>query len=113
MYAIRSYYEKGLAAQYAKAPSILNEPGMSVAMKMDQNYWLVVEPLFSTSLAKWSGMLPATALQTMIRTGNMISGKGAGDGADRPHSLPLTVVWPTQPQGMEIRVSFVLRNNFV
>lgn len=100
--------QKGLAAQYAKAPSILNEPGMSVAMKMDQNYWLVVEPLFSTSLAKWSGMLPATALQTLIRTGNMITGKGGDEGAERPHTVPLAVVWPTQPQGMEIRAAFVL-----
>ncbi len=107
--------QKGLAAQYAKAPSILNEPGMSVAMKLDQNYWLVVEPLFSTSLAKWSGMLPATALDTLTRTGNMITGRvpgGAQDagegGAARPHVLALSVSWPSQPQGVTVRAAFVL-----
>ncbi|EPR38666.1 hypothetical protein dsx2_0475 [Desulfovibrio sp. X2] len=95
--------QKGLAAQYEKFPGILNEPGTSVALKIDQNYWLAVEPLFSTSLAKWSGVFPETALTTLTRTGNMIT-----RASDRAHSLLLAVTWPGRPQGAEILASFVL-----
>lgn len=103
--------QKALAAQHAKAPQILNTPGVSVALKLDQNYWLVLDPLFVTSLAKWSGLLPDTVLQTLTRTGNMITAPAAsGEGKDavRSHALPLAVTWPSQPGGLELSAAFVL-----
>ncbi|WP_029893801.1 hypothetical protein [Desulfohalovibrio reitneri] len=95
--------QRGLANQYARAEGILNEPGKSVACKLDPNYYLAVEPLFTSSLAKWAGVFPKRALNSLVRTGNLLS-----RGEDREHVLRMRVVWPARPEGMEIRAAFVL-----
>lgn len=98
--------QKGLAARYAKDSGVLNAPGSAVACKIDQNYWLVVEPLFSQSLAAWSGVAPEAALETLVRTGNMIS-RAEADGS-RSHTLRLRVSWPSRPEGLDVEAGFVL-----
>lgn len=69
---------QALGRHYAASPSILNVPGVSAALKIDPFYYLALRPLFGELLGKWAGVAPSRAEETLLRTGNMVSGPGLG-----------------------------------
>ncbi|MHC1713043.1 MAG: hypothetical protein AB9872_12930 [Solidesulfovibrio sp.] len=73
---ILSRMEQALGRHFAQSPSILNVPGVSVALKIDPFYYLALRPTFGELLGKWAGVPPARAEETLLRTGNMVLGPG-------------------------------------
>lgn len=94
--------QKGLGRAFRESPLVVGVPGVSVAVKIDPNYYLAVMPAFLSRVAEWSGMFPDTAEEVLTRTGNLITG---ADGACR---TPLTVVWGTPPISRRVNAAFVL-----
>ncbi len=68
--------ERALGRHYAEAPSIINVPGVSVALKIDPLYYLALRPAFGELLGKWAGVTPSRAEETLGRTGNLVLGPG-------------------------------------
>ena len=66
--------EMGLGRQYAAAPSLLNVPGVSAALKVDPFYYLALRPLFFELLGKWAAVPPWRVVETFSRTGNLVLG---------------------------------------
>ena len=66
--------EEALGRHYRESPSILNVPGVSVALKLDPYYYLALRPMFGELLGKWAGVTPARAEETLVRTGNLALG---------------------------------------
>ncbi len=95
--------QKSLAMQYDRDCEILNRPGVSVACKIDQNYYIVVEPLFSRTVGGWTGVVPEVVLDTLVRTGNMITRN-----EDRAYQMTLHLTWRGREQGLETCCAFVL-----
>ncbi|MEF2145825.1 MAG: hypothetical protein V3573_10290 [Desulfovibrionaceae bacterium] len=92
--------QKALARSCEADPALLNLPGRSVACKVDPLYYLVVQPLFNESLARWAGLLPRHVTETLVRTGMYIS-----RGPEREHVLTLSVTWGGR--WMNVRASFL------
>lgn len=65
--------QRGLGRAFEAEPWILNLPGKSVACKLDQYYYLAVMPAFAEKLARYSGLLPESVVETLVRTGNLIT----------------------------------------
>jgi len=100
---ILNQIQKGLGKAYQRLNAVLNVPGTSVAVKIDPHYYLAVMPGFVKHLAKWSGRLPNTMEETLLRSGNMPSA-----GTERRHILPLAVLWGEPPERRDIKAAFVL-----
>jgi len=100
---ILNQIQKGLGKAYRRLNAVLNAPGTSVAVKIDPHYYLAVMPGFVKHLAKWSGRLPGTIEETLLRSGNMLSA-----GNPRHHTLPLAVLWGEPPEQRDINAAFVL-----
>ena len=73
---ILSRLEQALGRHYAHTPSILNVPGVSVALKIDPFYYLALRPAFGELLGKWAAVPPARVEETLSRTGNLVLGPG-------------------------------------
>lgn len=80
--------QKALGKAFTDEPWILNMPGKSIACKIDHLYYLVVMPAFVEQLGRYGGMFPDQVLESLIKTGNMITKAPQRD----PH-IPLTVSW--------------------
>ena len=80
---ILSRLEKGLGRHFAESPSIVNVPGVSVALKIDPFYYLVLRPAFFELLGKWAAVPPARVEETLARTGNLVLGP-ARKGYEKP-----------------------------
>jgi len=65
---------EALGRHYRESPTILNVPGVSVALKIDPFYYLALRPSFGELLGKWAGVAPARVEETLARTGNLILG---------------------------------------
>lgn len=94
---------RALAMQYDRECDVLNRPGVSLACKIDQNYYLVVEPLFSRTIAGWCAVKPDVVLETLKRTGNMVT-----CGTDREHKIALSLTWRGRDREIEAQCGFVL-----
>ncbi|MBU1002146.1 MAG: hypothetical protein KKE73_06450 [Proteobacteria bacterium] len=94
--------QKGLGKAYRDSALILGIPGVSVAVKIDPQYYLAVMPAFMSRVAEWGGMFPDTAEQALIRTGNLITGHQG------THLTQVTVVWGSPPISRRINASFIL-----
>ncbi|MFO8033412.1 MAG: hypothetical protein R6U22_12835 [Desulfohalobiaceae bacterium] len=95
--------QRHLAQQYLKDQGILNQPGVSAACKIDPFHYLVLEPSFFLSLAKWSGYRPLLIQETLLRTGNLLRL------ADREDfSVDLSVTWDPDMHPLRIKAGFVL-----
>lgn len=94
--------QKGLGKAYRDSALVLGIPGVSVAVKIDPQYYLAVMPAFLSRVAEWSGMFPDTAEQALIRTGNLITG------IQGSHQTQVTVVWGSPPISRRVNASFVL-----
>ena len=68
--------EKALGRHFADSPSILNVPGVSVALKIDPFYYLALRPAFFELLGKWAAVPPSRVEETLARTGNIVLGPG-------------------------------------
>lgn len=68
--------ERALGEHYQNSSYILGVPGTSLALKVDPFYYLALQPGFVKYLARWAGMFPARAAQTLLKTGNMLSDAG-------------------------------------
>lgn len=78
--------QRALACAFEASGEFINRPGSSAAFKIDPDYYLAQLPQFVEDLSSITGILPESVLDTLIRTGNLVS-----RGPDRAHSLPLTV----------------------
>jgi len=80
--------QKGLASGYQSSPGVLNTPGQSLMCKVDPDYYLALEPIFTEILARWAISFPQGVLETLVHTGNLVFCKPLGT-----HIIPLTVSW--------------------
>lgn len=80
--------QKAIGKGFAEEPWILNIPGKSVACKIDQYYYLAVMPGFAEQLGKLGGMFPDKVIESLVRTGNLIT-----KSPERNPLLGLTVSW--------------------
>jgi len=71
---ILSRLEQAIGRRFAQSPTILNVPGVSVALKLDPFYYLALRPAFCELLGKWAAVPPSRVEETLIRTGNMVVG---------------------------------------
>lgn len=78
--------QRALAAAFEASGEFLNRPGSSAAFKIDPDYYLAQLPQFVEDLSSITGILPETVLDTLIRTGSLVS-----RGPERAHALSLTV----------------------
>ena len=67
---------EALGRHFAASPSIINVPGVSVALKIDPFYYLVLRPTFFELLGKWAAVPPTRVEETLARTGNLVLGPG-------------------------------------
>lgn len=99
--------QKGLAQAYQDSPQVLNLPGQSVACKVDPDYYLALEPVFTVLMARWAVSFPEAVLETLTHTGNVIVCKPLST-----HVIPLSVTWDGQDfevQAMFLQADFVDR----
>ncbi|EGB13237.1 hypothetical protein DND132_0019 [Pseudodesulfovibrio mercurii] len=82
------HLQKALGRAFAAEPWLLNLPGRSVACKIDQFYYLAVMPGFLETLGRLGGMFPDQVLETLVKTGNLIT-----KSPERDPLIPLTVSW--------------------
>jgi hypothetical protein len=92
--------QKTLGKAFANEPWILNMPGKSVACKIDHLYYLAIMPAFVEQLGRSGGLFPDHVLESLIKTGNMIT-----KAPQRDPLLSLTVGWGTRP--VTIKAAFV------
>ncbi|WP_207262499.1 hypothetical protein [Desulfovibrio sp. Huiquan2017] len=83
-----NHLQRALGRAFADEPWLLNMPGRSVACKIDQYYYLAVMPGFLETLGRLGGMFPDQVLETLVRTGNLITRH-----PERDPRLALTVSW--------------------
>lgn len=93
--------QKGLAQAYRDSPQVLNVPGQSVACKVDPEYYLALEPVFTEILARWAVSFPESVLETLKRTGNVVVCKPLST-----HIIPLSVTW--DGRDFEVQAMFLL-----
>ncbi len=72
--ALLSRMEEALGRHYRQSPSLVNVPGVSVALKIDPFHCLALRPAFGELLGKWAGMAPSRAEEALVRTGNLTLG---------------------------------------
>lgn len=93
--------QKGMAQAYRQSQSVLNVPGQSVACKVDPNYYLALEPVFTEIMARWAVTFPQNVLETLSHTGSVVVCRPMGT-----HIIPLTVTWGGRDY--EIQAAFLL-----
>ncbi len=93
--------QKGLAQAYRESPQVLNVPGQSVACKVDPEYYLALEPVFTEVMARWAVSFPESVLETLTRTGNVVVCKPLST-----HVIPLSVSWGGRD--FEVQAMFLL-----
>jgi hypothetical protein len=92
--------QKGLASGYSGSPQAINAPGKSLACKIDPDYYLALEPIFSEILSRWAVSFPQGVLDTLTHTGNLVFCKPMNT-----HIIPLTVNW--EGQDYEVQAAFL------
>jgi hypothetical protein len=90
--AIADTIQEELGRRFRASSDLLNRPGRSVACKVDPWYCLAPYPAFVQVAARWAGRLPSAAETALVKTGNLITGRGAGE-----HAITLRLTWPGVP----------------
>ena len=93
--------QKGLASAFQATPEVVNVPGQSLICKVDPEYYLALEPIFTEIMARWAVSFPENVLETLARTGNMVVCKPLST-----HIIPLTVNWGGRD--FEVQAAFLL-----
>jgi len=78
--------QKGLASGYQSSPTVLNIPGQSLMCKVDPDYYLALEPIFTEILSRWAISFPQGVQETLVHTGNLVYCKPLNT-----HIIPLTL----------------------
>ena len=97
--------QKGLASGYQQSPQVINVPGQSLVCKVDPDYYLALEPIFTEILARWAVSFPQGVLETLVHTGNLVFCKPLST-----HIIPLTLSWGGKD--FEVQAAF-LQADFV
>jgi hypothetical protein len=97
--------QKGLASGFQQSPQVVNVPGQSLVCKIDPDYYLALEPIFTEILARWAVSFPQGVLETLMHTGNLVFCKSIGT-----HIIPLTLNW--DGKDFEVQAAF-LQADFV
>ena len=97
--------QKGLASGYQQSPNVLNVPGQALACKIDPDYYLALEPIFTEILARWAVSFPQGVLETLVHTGSLVFCH-----AMNTHIIPLTLNW--EGRDYEVQAAF-LKADFV
>ena len=93
--------QKGLAQAYQQSPEVINVPGQSLVCKVDPEYYLALEPIFTEIMSRWAVSFPESVLETLTRTGNVVVCKPLST-----HIIPLTVTWGGRD--FEVQAAFLL-----
>lgn len=93
--------QKGLASGYKQSPQVINVPGQALACKVDPNYYIALEPVFTEILARWAVSFPQGVQDTLVHTGSLVFCK-----AMNTHMIPLTVNW--DGRDYEVHAAFLL-----
>jgi len=97
--------ERALGEHYQGSSYILGVPGTSLALKVDPFYYLAIQPGFIKYLARWAGMFPERAAQTLLKTGNMLS-----DAGHTIYTTPVRVYAEGTSETSTVGASFILAN---
>jgi len=97
--------QKGLASGYQQSPQVINVPGQSLVCKVDPDYYLALEPIFTEILARWAVSFPQGVQETLVHTGNLVFCEPFNT-----HIIPLTLTW--DDKDFEVQAAF-LRADFV
>lgn len=92
--------QKGLASGYAGSPQAINVPGQSLACKVDTDYYLALEPVFTEILSRWAVSFPQAVQETLVHTGSMVFCRPLST-----HIIPLTVNW--EGRDFEVQAAFL------
>jgi hypothetical protein len=92
--------QKGLAEGYRQSPEVFNVPGRSLMCKVDPDYYIALEPVFTEILSRWAVGFAQGVQQTLVRTGSMVFCK-----AMNTHIIPLTMNW--EGKDFEVHAAFV------
>lgn len=97
--------QKELAKRYELNNTILNVPGKSIACKVDENYYLILYPLFIEYLCKICGILPNSLTETLIKTGNLIV-----DPVTKDFCRLVEVRWTLDMMPIRVKAGFVVNS---
>ncbi len=64
--------ERSLATHVKTTPTLLNTPGMSIALKLDPFYYIVLHEPCIRLLSKWCAIKPENIETALVKTGVMI-----------------------------------------
>ena len=93
--------QKALGQAYQQTPGVINVPGQSLVCKVDPDYYLALEPIFTEIMSRWAVSFPESVLETLTRTGNVVVCKPLST-----HIIPLTVNWGGRD--FEVQAAFLL-----
>ncbi len=94
--------QRVLGEKYRLDDQILNVPGFSMACRIDEHYFLALEPLLLKNLGTWSAVLPSRVLKALIKTGNILTCP-----PDREHMVALRTTWEGLGRFVRIKACFV------
>ncbi len=95
--------QAGLGNGYLEDNQILNVPGVSIAFKLDPNYYLAPISLFTKRLAYLSAKTPTKVRSALINTGNLITRNKT-----REYTLNVAVTWPGLSKPVPIQAGFIV-----
>ena len=81
--------QKALVRRFLEQPSIINVPGRSPVVRLDQFYYLALYPDFPELLGKIARIPADTVNDVLTRTGSLVTRR-----EQRRPSLRLRLVWP-------------------
>jgi len=99
--------QRVVGEQFRQESDILNVPGVSMACRIDEHYFLALESMLLKKLGMWAAVLPSRVLEALIKTGNMLTCP-----PDRVHSLELRTTWEGLGRFARINACFVQADFF-
>lgn len=92
--------QKSLAAAWRETREVVNVPGQSLLCKVDPEYYLALEPIFSEIMGRLAVTYPQVVLDTLQHTGDLVFCKPMNT-----HIIPLTLSW--DGKDYEVQAAFV------
>ena len=99
--------QRVVGEKFRQDRDILNVPGVSMACRIDEHYFLALESMLLKNLGMWAAVLPSRVLEALIKTGNMLTCP-----PDRGHSLDLRTTWEGLGRFARIKACFVQADFF-
>ncbi len=95
--------QRRIGEHFSHNPDILNIPGRSMACRVDEHYYLALEPMLVKKLSQWGAIIPSRVVEALLKTGNLISHP-----SDREHVIQLRATWEGLGKFVRIQACFVL-----